>query len=97
MLPMPRKKVGMRPIPSQRRDECPAVPIDYAPYTVRVVRLARDEYFEIVSEADQAAIEHPMNCSRQGEPVRDDIWSVGLDWSDMGCLYLGSAATIDFS
>jgi hypothetical protein len=55
MLPMPTKKMRMRPIHRPYRHQCAPSLVDQAPHAVRVIHLPRHKHVEIVRKADQPA------------------------------------------
>lgn len=61
----------------------------------RIVGLAGYQDLEIIVEADQAPIEHPMRGVRGLQPVLDGIRTIRLDRADMGRVDLRSPAAID--
>jgi len=38
--------------------------IDHGANTRRIVHLPGDEYFQIICDAEQPAVEHPVGCAR---------------------------------
>lgn len=85
----------MRSVRGTRRCQRTAVAVDEGSNAIRVVSLSRDENLEIIGEADQSAVEHPMRCSRQCEAVADNVGAARFDRPDMRGIDLGAAATID--
>lgn len=69
--------------------------VDEAPDAVLIIGLPRDQDRQVVSQADQPAIEHPMRRAGEGNPVADDIGTVRLDRPDMRGGDLRPPATID--
>ena len=57
--------------------------------------MPRDHYIEIVREANQPPIKHPMNGTREGDAVLDGIRSVLFNWLDMRRLDFSSSAAVD--
>lgn len=69
--------------------------IDYRSYPLRIICLSRNQYFQVVSQANKATIKHPMRRARKGNPIADDIWSVRFDGTDMRRGDFGPPAPID--
>lgn len=79
---------------SGRRQGAPIL-VDDRPYSVNVIRLAGDQDFEIVTQTDQAAIEHPMGSPGERQAIADDIRTISLHGSNMCRRNLRPAAAID--
>ena len=57
--------------------------VDEGPNAFWVIDLPRNHNFELVRQADQPTIEHPVRCGGEGDPIADDIRPVRFDRSDM--------------
>ena len=68
--------------------------VDEAPDAVDVVHLSRHQHLEIVCEADQATVKHPMCGAGQSNSVADDVGPVVLDRLNVSCLDLGSTTAM---
>lgn len=60
ILTMPLKKMRMWPRRRPRRYDRSACLVDQTSYALRIIRLPRNQDVQIISEADETAIEHPM-------------------------------------
>lgn len=77
------------------RHECSTCLVCQQPNAFWVVRLSRNQNFQIIRQADQTPVEHPMRGSGKRDSVRQDIRAVGFNRPDMGSVDLSAAATID--
>ncbi len=85
----------MRSVRGTGRRQRAAAAVDEGPNTIRIVSLSRDENLEIIGEADQSAVEHPMRRAREREAVADNVRAARFDRPDMRGIDLGATATID--
>ena len=60
---MPCEEVRVGPVQSALRRDREAIAIDQRPDAFGIVRLTTDQNFQIIGQADQAAIEHPVDGS----------------------------------
>ena len=79
--------------PSRRK--CMPSIIDDRSRSVRIVGVARDQYLEIVRQANETAIEHPMRGARKSDAIANDVGPVCLDWSYVSGCDLCTAHPID--
>jgi hypothetical protein len=79
MLAVPLQEMRMWTIRYPLR--CERVPclIDDRPHSILVVCLARDQYLEVVGQADQTTIERPMSRTGQCDPIAHGVWPIGLN------------------
>ena len=85
----------MRTFPGTRWRQNAAGLVDHSPHAVLVVDVARDQNLQIVGDADQTTVEHPMGRSGKRKPVAHNVWTIGLDRADMRRFGLCPATTIN--
>src|SRR5450631_992505 len=92
---MPSEEMRMRPVCRTQRQRSAAALIDEGLYASDIVDLPRDKDIEIVRQADQAAIEHPVWRTGQCDAIAKVIGAVVLHRPDVGSVDLGTPTTID--
>jgi hypothetical protein len=95
MLAMPSQEMRMWTVRHTPRRKRATGFINYRSYPLRIVRLSRDQYLQIVGQANKTTIKHPMRCARKGDPIADDIWPVRFHRPDMCRSDFRPAASID--
>jgi len=63
-----------------RRKSVPC-PVDDRSHSIQIICLARDQYLQIIREADETTIKHPMCGAGKSNPIADDVRPVCLDGS----------------
>jgi hypothetical protein len=87
--------MGMRAFERSPRFERATGLIDEGAYAIRIIDLSGDQDSEVVRQADQSAVEHPVRSAGEGNPIADDIGTVRVDRSDMGGVDLCATTPID--
>jgi hypothetical protein len=77
--------------------ESEAALVDKSANAVRIVYLPRNENPQVIGQAEQAAVEHPMHGAGKGNSVADDIGTIRFDRTDMGRGDFGAPLTVDQS
>src|SRR4051794_11665012 len=95
VVAMPIQKMRVRMFRTPQRRKCATGLVDKCAHCVLVIRLPRNQYLQVIRQADQSAIEHPVRCARQRNPVAHDIGSACFDRPDMRRGDLRTTATID--
>lgn len=85
----------MRPIQRSLGRMRTAGLVDEGPDALLIVGLPRDQDLQVVSQADQPAVEHPVRGPGERNPVAYSIGTIHLDRPDMGGSDLRPAAAID--
>jgi hypothetical protein len=83
MLAVPLSKMWVRPIRWSSWLKRTTGLVDDGSNSVGIVRLARDQYFQIIGQADQTTVEHPMSGTRQSDPIAHDVRPVCLHWPNV--------------
>ena len=73
ILPVPVQKGRMRPVARRQRANHLAGVVDQALHAIAVIHVPRDDDVEIIAEANQPAIKHPMRRAGQRHAIVDDI------------------------
>lgn len=73
----------MRVIRCPLRRNCVAGLIHHRPHSIQIVCLARDQDFQIIRQADEAAIKHPMRGARKCDAIVNDVWPIRLNRSNV--------------
>ena len=92
---MPTEKVGAWSIHHSRRQQHAAAFVDKTQHAFIIVHLSRDQDIEIIRQADQAAIKHPVRGSGQCDAIVEDIRATILHRPDMSGINLRTSASID--
>lgn len=69
--------------------------VDESLHAFIIVHLSRNQDIEIIRQADQAAIKHPVRGSGQRDAIAEDIRATILHGPDMSGVNLGAATSID--
>jgi hypothetical protein len=77
-----------------RRKRAPGF-INYRSHPLQIVRLPRNQYLQVVSQANKTTIKHPMRRAGKRNPVADDIWPARFDGTDMCRSDFGPPFSID--
>lgn len=85
----------MRPIARTLRSKGEPRLIDKATDAFHVIHMTRDQDFQIVGQADQPMIEHPMCRTRKSEAVVHHIRTVVLNRTNMRGVDFGTPASIE--
>lgn len=95
ILSVPGYKLSPWSVSEAVRHQDLARRVDHRCHCFDVVTLTGNENCQIVCQPNEAAIEHPMRSSGQGQTVTHDVGAVMLDRSDMSGFHLSSATAID--
>lgn len=79
MLAVPLQEVRMWAVRCPARRKSATRLVDDRSYPIQIVCLARDQYFQIIREADETTIKHPVCGARKSNPIADDVRPVCLD------------------
>ena len=94
MVPMPLKKMGVRPFEKSVRWPSAAVLVDQRPNPFLIVDSPRDQNLQIVRKRNQSSIEHPVCRAGKRKPVADNVRAVLLDRSDMSGIDFGAPIAV---
>ena len=85
----------MWPKPGPVRRKCLARWIDHRLNAAPIIHLPRNENIQLVGEADEPSVEHPMQSTTKGYAILHAIRATFLDWPDMGCFGFSPSPAID--
>src|SRR3954447_1295283 len=69
--------------------------VDEFPDAIDVIDLPRHENLQVVCEADQASVKHPVSCPGERDTIGEDVRSLTFDRSYMRRLDFGATAAVD--
>src|SRR5262245_6908678 len=95
VLTMPLQEMRMWTIHASQWGKSETRVMDERSHTLVVVHLPGNQDLQIICQADQPSIKHPMRCSRQRNPVADDVGAASFDGADMRRSDLSTATPID--
>lgn len=74
----------MWPLERPGRHDRPSRLVDQALDASRIVRLPRNQDLELIRQADQPAVKHPVRRAREGNAIAENIGATCLHGPDMG-------------
>src|SRR3954462_8251601 len=83
MFSMPFEEMRMGAVGHSRWRERMTGFVDDRPNLLRIIRLPRDPYLQIVSQANETTIKHPMRCAGKSDPIADNIRPTRFHGSNM--------------
>lgn len=95
VLSVPRQEGRVRTVEGADGGQSATGSVDHCAQAVRVIRLTRNKDFEVVREADQPAIKHPMHGARWCQPIGHDVGTIRLYRPDVCGLGFSAAAAVD--
>ena len=69
--------------------------VDKRTHGIGVIRLPRNKNLQIVCQADQSAVKHPMRCPRKRDSVVHDIGTARLNGTNVGRVDFRTTATVN--
>ena len=95
VLAMPLEEMPMGSVMRPKRQVCSHASVNQPVYAGGIIHLPRHKDVEIIGQADQSAIEHPMYGSGKSDAILDGVRPIRLDGSNMSRFDLRSSAAID--
>lgn len=95
MLAMPTQEVWMRPLECPRRHDRASGPVYQPSYTLWIIGMPRNQDVEVIGQADQATVEHPVRRAGQRDAIGQDIGPFRLNRPYVRCIDFGASPAVD--